>query len=205
MALLGPNGAGKTTLLRILASLTKPTSGAVQVDGFRLPQQASAARARIGFVGHQPLLYEDLSAEQNLAFYARLFRIKSSRTRIDKLLAEFGLASRGREPVRNFSRGMQQRLALARALLHRPRVLLLDEPHSGLDRAAVSIIDAAIRRLAKRGATILIATHDLPRAQRLAQRVEIMSGGRIIDMFTRRELLSPKFPAHYDRLLRVEQ
>lgn len=181
-ALLGPNGAGKSTLLRILATLAKPTLGGCQVSGFQLPRQAEEARSQIGFLGHQPLVYEDLSAEQNLAFYARLYRIKNAEKRVDSLLTLFNLDSRRREPVRTFSRGMQQRLALARALLHKPRVLLLDEPHSGLDRAGVEILEKLLRNLASNGTTILFATHDLERAEKLARKVFVLASGELAAM-----------------------
>lgn len=203
VALLGPNGAGKSTLLRILAALTKPTYGTASVAGFQLPQAANSARSSIGFVGHQPLLYEDLSAEQNLAFYARLYGVSYSR--VDQILENFGLTVRRADPVRTFSRGMQQRLALARALLHKPRVLLLDEPHSGLDREAMEIIDKTLRQLARRGVAILLATHDLLRAQRLAQRVEVLARGRIVESLGRKGFKSPRFPVQYDRLMRSVQ
>jgi heme exporter protein A len=179
-ALLGPNGAGKTTLLRILATLSKPTFGSCQVGSFRLPEQAAAARAHIGFLGHQPLLYEDLSVEQNLDFYARLYRIRRAVPRINDLLKTFDLQQRRHEPARVLSRGLQQRLAIARILLHKPIVLLLDEPYSGLDQAGIKILDKTLRDLAKRGATVLFATHDLERAEKLARRVYVLADGQIL-------------------------
>lgn len=202
VALLGPNGAGKSTLLRILATLTKPTSGLVRVAGFDVLGAAKDARANLGFVGHEPVLYEDLSAEQNLSFFARLYAVEKADRRIHELLATFDLEPRRKDPIRIFSRGMQQRLALARAVLHRPRVLLLDEPHSGLDREAVAIIDTMLRRLAKDGVAILLATHDLHRAQRLAQRIDVLAGGRMIESLGRKAFNSPRFPEKYDRLVR---
>jgi heme exporter protein A len=202
VALLGPNGAGKSTLLRILASLSRPTLGEVEVAGFHFPYQAAEARALIGFVGHQPMLYEDLSASQNLAFYANLYRVKQPGTRVNQLLKLFDLDPRRTEPVRTYSRGMQQRLALARALLHRPKVLLLDEPHSGLDREASIVLDETLRGLARKGTAILLATHDLQRAQRLAQRVDALASGRLVASWARSHITSRRFPAHYDRVLR---
>lgn len=202
VALLGPNGAGKSTLLRILATLTKPSLGELQVAGLRLPQDSVAARARIGFLAHQPLLYEDLSAEQNLAFYARLYGIKRPAASINELLKMFDLYARRREPVRTFSRGMQQRLAITRAVLHRPRVLLLDEPHSGLDREGVVVLDKLLRIMARQGCAILLATHDLQRAQSLARRVEVLTGGRLAVSLSGRKLTAKRLPALYDRALR---
>lgn len=202
VALLGPNGAGKSTLLRVLATLVQPSFGFAEVVGCRLPQQGAEARARIGYVSHQPLLYSDLSAEQNLFFFSRLYAIEKAGRRIDHLLDQFGLAARRSEPVRNFSRGMQQRLAIARALLHKPIVLLLDEPHSGLDREAASILDKLLRAEAKGGAAILIATHDLSRALGLARRVEVMAAGKIVASSPKSKLSAGRLPALYDRALR---
>lgn len=201
VALLGPNGAGKSTLLRILATLTKPTFGEASIAGFRIANQSAAARANLGFVAHQPFIYEDLNAFANLAFYARLYALKSPGRRIRELLKQFNLAERD-EPVRTFSRGMQQRLALARALLHKPRVLLLDEPHSGLDRDGLDLLDETLRSQARKGTAILMATHDLARAQRLARRVEVLAGGKLLAGFASAKLASKQFAQQYDRALR---
>ncbi|MEX1247537.1 MAG: heme ABC exporter ATP-binding protein CcmA [Anaerolineales bacterium] len=205
VALLGPNGAGKSTLLRVLASLARPSAGEIQVAGYNLLGQVAAARAAIGYLGHQPILYGDLSAEQNLWFYARIYRIPRPGARIRELLSTFDLELRRREPVRTFSRGMQQRLSLARALLHRPKALLLDEPHSGLDREAVAVLDDLLKKQTRKGTAILLATHDLARAQRLAHRVEVLADGRLVASFNRRQLASRQFAATYDRALRAAQ
>jgi heme exporter protein A len=136
VALLGPNGAGKTTFLRILASLSRPSMGEVQIGGYHLPGQAAAVRQRLGVVSHLPLLYGDLSAEENLRFYGRLYAVHGLDARIRETLDMVGLYSRRRDAVRTFSRGMQQRLSIGRAVLHDPDLLLLDEPHTGLDQEA---------------------------------------------------------------------
>jgi heme exporter protein A len=179
VAMLGPNGAGKTTLLRILATLSRPTSGRVMVGGHRLPDEADAARVQLGLLAHQPLLYGDLSAEQNLHFAANLYGVADGQDRVDEVLELVGLAARRRDPVRIFSRGMQQRLAIARSILHRPRILLLDEPHTGLDREAAGALDELLRGLAKEGCSILMATHDLGAAASLANRIEVLVGGQV--------------------------
>lgn len=184
VALLGPNGAGKTTLLRILASLAKPTWGQVRVAGLLLPAQAQALRAQVGLLAHQPLLYGDLSAEQNLHFFARLYGLDDAEQRVSDLLGRLGLASRRRDPVRIFSRGMQQRLAIGRSILHSPKILLLDEPHTGLDPESAESINSLLRVLANDSCTILLTSHDLEKAAELADRVEVLVGGRLTATFS---------------------
>ncbi len=199
-ALLGPNGAGKSTLLRILAGLAQPSAGRVEVAGCQLPRQAAGARAQLGYLGHQPLLYEDLSADQNLEFFARLYAVPAAAARIDELLELVGLQQRRGERVRGYSRGMLQRLALARALLHRPRVLLLDEPHSALDLQTADALDDVLRAQARAGATILIASHDLDRVGGLAQRAVLLAEGRTVATLPKARL-GRRLPAHYQQAL----
>lgn len=179
VALLGPNGAGKTTLLRILASLARPSLGEVRLAGFRLPGEAAAVRRILGVVSHQPLLYGDLTAEENLRFYARLYAIPAASRRIDEILEMVGLDRRRRDRVREYSRGMQQRLAIGRAVLHDPQVLLFDEPHTGLDQDASTMLDSILRQVAGEGRTVLMTSHDLLRASDLATRIDILSKGVI--------------------------
>jgi heme exporter protein A len=181
VALFGPNGAGKTTLLRLLASLSRPTGGRIRIAGWELPAQAGQARGVIGVVSHQPLLYGDLSAEENLRFFARLYGLDSTqrKARIAEVLRAVGLYKRSADLVRTFSRGMQQRLAIARAILHDPPVLLLDEPYTGLDQDAAATLDDVLREVALRGRTVLMTTHDLERGLALAGRVAILSKGVI--------------------------
>ena len=177
VALLGPNGAGKTTLLRILATLSRPTSGLVQVASYRLPQAGTALRAELGVVSHQPLLYGDLTAEENLRFFGKLYSVDSER--VKEVLELVGLANRKDDLVRTFSRGMQQRLTIGRAILHDPQVLLLDEPHTGLDQEAGEILDSVLRSVALEGRTVVMTSHDLVRAAGLATRVDLLSKGKI--------------------------
>jgi heme exporter protein A len=179
VALLGPNGAGKTTLLRILASLARPSMGEVRLAGHRLPGEAAAVRRILGVVSHQPLLYGDLTAEENLRFYARLYSLPDAKVRIDEILEMVGLDRRRRDRVREYSRGMQQRLAIGRAVLHDPQILLFDEPHTGLDQEASAMLDGVLRQVAGRGRTVLMTSHDLLRASELATRIDILSGGVI--------------------------
>lgn len=181
VALLGPNGSGKSTLLRLLSGLSKPTSGAIFVGGWELPREAAAVRAQIGMVSHRALLYENLTAHENLQFFARLYNLplQDIDSRIRFLLERVGLAKRGDSLVRTFSRGMQQRLSIARALLHDPAVLLMDEPYTGLDQDAAQVLDGLLTQAYTEGRTIVMTTHDLERAARLANRVMILSRGSI--------------------------
>jgi heme exporter protein A len=158
LVVTGPNGSGKTTLLRICAGLVRPTRGEVAVD---------APRGAIGFVGHEPLCYRELSALENLDLYGRLYRVREHRERIGMLLERFGLWEARNERVGSLSRGMTQRLALCRALLHEPELLILDEPYSALDTAGAELLD---RELAERrpAGTFLVATHDPARLEGLA-------------------------------------
>lgn len=197
VALLGPNGAGKTTLLRVLATLALPGSGSVRVAGLALPAQAAAARAQIGLLAHRSMLYGDLSAEQNLFFYCRLFAVKKAHQRVDEVLELLDLQAHRRDPLRVFSRGMQQRLAIGRTILHRPRVLLLDEPHTGLDQEAAEGLNALLRSVAGGGGTILMASHDLERAAQLAGRVDILARGRIAASLSSAEMAGGKLARVY--------
>ncbi|MDD5368104.1 MAG: heme ABC exporter ATP-binding protein CcmA [Anaerolineaceae bacterium] len=190
VAILGPNGAGKTTLLRILSSLSRPTLGDVRVAGFSLPGQAAEVRSRLGVVSHLPLLYGDLTAEENLRFYGRMYAIPGLKERIDEVLELIGLAPRRRDLVRTFSRGMQQRLAIGRAVLHDPEVMLFDEPHTGLDQDACAMLDTVLRQVAARGRTVVMTSHDLVRVAELAERFDVLSRG-VIQASIHRENLVP--------------
>lgn len=181
VALLSPNGGGKSTLLRLLAGLSKPTSGRITFGGWELPAEAAAVRAQIGMVSHKVLLYENLSARENLRFFARLYNLPraEAEARIETLLKRVGLARRQHDLVRTYSRGMQQRLSIARALLHDPHVLLFDEPYTGLDQDASRALDELLAEAHDEGHTIVMATHDLNRAATLASRVVILARGAV--------------------------
>jgi heme exporter protein A len=157
LGLFGTNGAGKTTLLRILATLLRPHGGSVRVLGAALPGEAWKVRGRVGYLGHEPLLYRELSGRENLTFHARLHRVDEAR--VDELIAAVGMERRAGDPVRELSRGMVQRLSAARALLHDPPLLLLDEPYSGLDPAARALLEPLIGRGS--GRTRVLVSHDL--------------------------------------------
>jgi heme exporter protein A len=188
VALLGPNGAGKTTFLRILSSLAHATAGDVAIAGWRLPREAAAVRARLGVVSHMPLLYGDLTAEENLRFYGHLYAISRLPERVAEVLEIIGLEARQHDLVRTFSRGMQQRLAIGRAVLHDPEVMLFDEPHTGLDQDASTMLDRVLLSVAARGRTVLMTSHDLARSEALATRFDILSRGRIVASANRRDL-----------------
>jgi heme exporter protein A len=201
VALLGPNGAGKTTFLRILATLSRPSMGDVKVAGYHLPHQAAQVRARLGVVSHMPLLYEDLTAEENLRFYARMYGISKKEERITGVLGMVGLETRRRDLVRTFSRGMQQRLAIGRAVLHDPEVMLFDEPYTGLDQDASSMLDEVLRSVAAQGRTVVMTSHDLARAEELATRFDILSRGVITASATRKDLRKTDLLAFYKKSL----
>lgn len=181
LALFGVNGAGKTTLLRLLSGGLKPTTGSLVIEGHDPRHAPAKARGRIGLLSHHTLLYDDLSATENLVFFGKLHGLWKPEDRARALLEEVGLTDRADEPVRGFSRGMQQRVALARALLHDPSLLLLDEPASGLDARASARLREALRDAASRGATWVIATHDVEEGLALCPRWIAMRRGRVID------------------------
>jgi heme exporter protein A len=197
VALLGPNGAGKTTFLRILASLSRPTLGSVTIAGYSLPNQASAVRRRLGVVSHLPLLYGDLTAEENLRFFARMYDLIQIDKRISEVLNLVGLSSRRHDLVRTFSRGMQQRLAIGRAVLHDPEVVLFDEPHTGLDQDACQMLDDVLREVAARGHTVVMTSHDLARVADLASRFDVLSRGVIAASVQRAEIEPDNLLAFY--------
>ncbi len=188
VALIGPNGAGKTTFLRILATLSRPSMGTIRVAGFSLPNEAASIRRMLGVVSHQPLLYGDLTAEENLRFYGRMYGIDSLEARIRDALEMVGLYPRRRDLVRAYSRGMQQRLAIGRAILHAPEVILFDEPYTGLDQDASAMLDEALRAVAAQGRTIVLTSHDLARAESLATRFDVLSRGVIAASATKDSL-----------------
>lgn len=174
LAVLGRNGAGKSTLLRILATLLRPHAGSVKLFGEPLPRQGWKVRGRVGLLGHEPLLYHDLTGRENLAYHARLHRVAPER--VDEVLEAVAMRDRADDPVRSLSRGMVQRLTVARAVLHRPELLLLDEPRSNLDPAAGELVEPLIGRTS--GVTRVLTSHDPQAALAEADIVLALSGGR---------------------------
>ncbi len=180
LALLGANGAGKTTVLRILAGLARPGSGTVSVLGRDIVADAQEIRRCVGLVAHQPYLYEELTALENLLFFARMYVVPQARERAETLLRRVGLEKRMHERVRALSRGMVQRVAWARALLHRPYLLLLDEPETGLDQAGAALIDELLSEHSGLGGSILFTTHQLERALQQSTSIALLGGGRVV-------------------------
>jgi heme exporter protein A len=179
VALLGANGAGKTTLLRCLALLLRPSAGRLALFGTDATAAPPALRRRLGWVGHESCCYADLTGAENLALYARLFGLCDGPARVDEAIAWAGLEAAARRPVRVYSRGMAQRLALARALLHQPDLLLLDEPFTGLDPPGAEALATRLAALAAAGRAVVLASHDLERLAPLATRLVILRRGRV--------------------------
>jgi len=179
LGLLGPNGAGKSTLVGILATLVNPSSGEVRFGEYSPRAAGGELRRRIGLLAHELYLYPELSARQNLAFFAEIYGLSAGAV-VDAALERAGLSARADDPISEFSRGMRQRLALERALLHGPRLVLLDEPFTGLDDSAVGLVAGRLRRLAADGAIVLLATHDLDLADGLVSRVALVRDGRLV-------------------------
>ncbi len=178
LLIVGPNGAGKTTLLKILATLLVPGSGDALVAGYSVKTHPTKVRERIGFISHSHLLYRDLTTYENLKFYGEMYGVEELDKRIDELLDRVELNHRRYDTVRNFSRGMFQRLAIARALLHNPEIMFLDEPHTGLDPHAVDILDGIMRDMAKT-TTFIMVTHNIERTLSLGTQAMILDQGKI--------------------------
>jgi heme exporter protein A len=179
LAVFGPNGAGKTTLLRLLAGLLKPSSGSAKLAGIPLPG-GTLARSRVGLISHHTMLYEALSARENVSFAARLYGIRDPASRVDDSLRRMSMVERSNAPVRLLSRGMQQRVSIARAMVHSPQVVLADEPYSGLDESGARSLTALLRELRSSGTAIIIVTHNLAEGLSLASHAAVMKRGKFV-------------------------
>lgn len=182
LTLLGPNGAGKTTLLNMLSSLTRPTSGTATVAGYNVLDGNPALRKEIGVISHSSYLYADLSAFENMLFYAKIYGLENPKDRAVEVVAEVGLKARLHDRVRTFSRGMLQRLSIARATIHNPSVLFLDEPYTGLDQHASSLFKDYLQSLHTQKRTLILTTHDIQRGFEMCDWVAILVRGRIVYM-----------------------
>src|SRR5712671_1941883 len=179
LALFGPNGAGKTTLLRVLAGLLKPTSGSARVAGVQLPG-GPLARSRVGLISHHTMLYEALSARENVSFSARLYGTRDAKARVEDALRQMSMLERADTPVRSLSRGMQQRVSIARAMVHSPQLVLADEPYSGLDESSARALTVLLQELRSAGTAIIIVTHNLAEGLSLATHAAVMQRGKFV-------------------------
>jgi heme exporter protein A len=180
LALFGPNGAGKTTLLRVLAGLLRPTSGTARIGGVTLPGGGADARAAVGLISHQTMLYAALTPRENVEFTARLYGVPSPRDSALRALTRMRLEDRADSPVRSLSRGMQQRVSIARAIVHDPHVVLLDEPYTGLDETGAAALSDALESLKASGAALILVTHHLGEGLAIATHTAIMRDGRFV-------------------------
>ena len=188
VSLIGVNGAGKTTLLRVLSDLARADIGQVQFNNINTRSDPAEYRRQIGVVLHAPMLYGNLSAQENLRFFGRMYQISAIDERVNELLEMVNLRSRADDLVRAFSRGMQQRLSIARALLHDPACLLLDEPYTGLDQDSSAVFETLIQQAASAGKMVLLATHDLDKACRAGMRIDLLHQGKIAHSQPRADL-----------------
>ena len=200
LALFGPNGAGKTTLLRLLAGLLKPTAGTVRIQGQLLRGDASA-RAQVGFISHQSMLYGPLTVRENVELAARLYGLRKPASAATEALAEMRVLDRADSPVRSLSRGLQQRVSIARAMVHRPRVLLLDEPYTGLDALGAAMLTELLARLRGDGATLVLVTHNIAEGLEVATQAAVMHRGRVVRRERREELDAESYADAYRELV----
>jgi heme exporter protein A len=196
LALFGPNGAGKTTLLRMLGGLLRPSAGTVKVGGLELGRDAGG-RAGVGVLSHQSMLYAPLTARENVEFSARLYALPDARGAAEAALTRMRVLDRADTPVRALSRGLQQRVSVARATVHEPRVLLLDEPYTGLDDGGASALTELLVALMRAGTALVLVTHNLQEGLALATQVAVMRGGRFVRELRRDALDAERFVAEY--------
>ena len=200
LALFGPNGAGKTTLLRILSGLLKPTSGTARIGDVALPG-GPAVRRRVGVISHNTMLYEALSARENVEFTAKLYGVSDFRGASERALDRMKILDRADTPVRALSRGMKQRVSVARATVHDPEVILADEPFTGLDLLGAAALSALLNSLRERGAAVVLVTHNVEEGLSLATHAAIMDRGRIVEMETESRIDRASFGERYRQLV----
>ncbi len=196
LSIFGPNGAGKTTLLRILSTVSRPSSGAVEMLGIDALEHPDQLRGRVGLISHKPMVYGDLTAMENLEFFARLYGVPDAHDRILDLLELVELDHRRNDAARTFSRGMTQRLSIARALINDPALVLLDEPYSGLDPHAMQLLDQLIARV-RPGRTFVMVSHDLDKGYELCTHALILAQGRVVRFDDKESLDREAFRAQY--------
>jgi heme exporter protein A len=197
LGIFGPNGAGKTTLLKILATLTRPSAGTVWIAGYNMARDAERIRPLLGVLSHRTFLYSHLTAVENLHFYGRMFGVERLSERIREVLQAVGLETQSRQLVRTYSRGMQQRLAIARTILHQPTLLLLDEPYTGLDHHATRRLQELLRQLCTEECTVIMSTHDWQRGLELCDEIVILRRGQIVYQSHTAEMTAHTFEQLY--------
>jgi heme exporter protein A len=180
VALFGRNGAGKTTFLKIAATLIRSTQGSLSIEGLNIDDEPERVRSKIGFLSHNTYVYRDLSPLENLRFFARLYRVSDGDADLLRLLDRVGLKRRANDPVRSFSRGLHQRIGIARAFLHQPSLILLDEPYTGLDANAVEMLNDLLDETVRAGNTVILTTHDIEQGLRAATRATIIDRGKVV-------------------------
>ena len=201
IAIFGGNGAGKTTLVKIISTLMRPSSGTVRIGDAEDGSSADSVRRMIGFISHSLFLYKDLNAVENLRYFGRLYGVQGLEDRISKLLTDFGLLPRMYDPVMTYSRGMLQRLALSRALIHNPVLLLLDEPFTGLDRSAAATLTEYIGRHKSEGGATILVTHDLENGYSVADDLAILTNGKLLWQKKSLEITLEEFKKVYSDLV----
>ncbi len=201
LVIFGANGVGKTTLLKVLSTQTRPDDGEVWVGGAERSRNSAAIRRRIGVVAHKPLLYEDMTCQENLIFYGRMFGQKKLQHRVEEVLQLVGLESRSGHKVGTLSNGMQKRLSIARAVLHDPLILLLDEPEAGLDQEALEMLGWLLSEWKAKGRSVVMTTHNLEHGLEWGEQVAILAGGKIAFEESRRSLDEVSFRGTYRQYL----
>ncbi|MEF3254076.1 MAG: ABC transporter ATP-binding protein [Deferribacterales bacterium] len=205
LSVFGPNGAGKTTLLKLLSAQTRPTSGFIKYNDKRIDELTDDFRSKFGVISHQPFLYENLPAVENLKFYGKLYDIKNLEDRIKEVLELVELYNRRKDLVRNYSRGMLQRLSIARALIHNPDIIFLDEPYTGLDQHASNILTNILKSLFKDKKTIIMVTHNLMKGYELSSKLAIIKNGNLKFFRNKNEVEDFEFEDIYLSIISEEQ
>ena len=201
LVILGPNGAGKTTLLKLISTLLRPSDGTIKIDGYDVKEDGLEVRRRIGVLGHVSYLYDELSAFENLRFYAKMYGVTLGLEEIKAVLSRVKLAHRMNDLVGTYSRGMKQRLAIARAIIHKPKILLLDEPYTGLDLNGRKILTDMLREFQKQGITTVMVTHDIERGYEMGNRLAVIIDGKIAADLRKEDMSIEDFKNRYAGLM----